>query len=122
MVGTALEPGTLVLRGVTVQLPGTTPKEFTLPLATEEEESKQAKKRGILESEFERIKVTGLGARPWQREALRRSGLKADSKAVAAGGGAVRFLECKVVPAEPLLRVRRSSLTHGALMLYDGEK
>lgn len=32
-----------------------------------------------------------------------------------------KFLDCKVVPEQPLLRVRRTSLTHGAVMLYDGE-
>jgi hypothetical protein len=30
-------------------------------------------------------------------------------------------LECKVVPEQPLLRIRRTSLTHGAVMLYNGE-
>ena len=32
-----------------------------------------------------------------------------------------RFLELKVVPEQPLLRVRRSTLTNGSVMLYDGE-
>ncbi|KAJ3791523.1 TRAPP II complex [Lentinula aff. detonsa] len=31
------------------------------------------------------------------------------------------FLECKVIPEQPLLRIRRTTVTHGALMLYDGE-
>ena len=31
------------------------------------------------------------------------------------------FYEVKVVPAQPFLRIRRTSLTNGAVMLYDGE-
>jgi hypothetical protein len=33
-----------------------------------------------------------------------------------------KFLECTVVPEQPLLRIRWSSLIHGAVMLYNGEK
>jgi trafficking protein particle complex subunit 9 len=33
----------------------------------------------------------------------------------------LRFLHCNVVGEQPLLRIRRTSLTHAAVMLYDGE-
>jgi hypothetical protein len=33
----------------------------------------------------------------------------------------LQFVELKVVPEQPLLRIRRTSLTHGAVMLYEGE-
>jgi hypothetical protein len=33
----------------------------------------------------------------------------------------LKFLVCNVVPEMPLLAIRSTSLTHGALMLYDGE-
>ena len=32
-----------------------------------------------------------------------------------------RYLEVRVVPEQPSLRIRRTSLTNGAVMLYDGE-
>lgn len=33
-----------------------------------------------------------------------------------------KYLECTVVPEQPLLRIRWGSPTHGAVMLYNGEK
>ena len=33
-----------------------------------------------------------------------------------------QWLECRVVEEQPLLWVKKSSLTHGTVMLYDGER
>lgn len=57
------------------------------------------------------------------RDRIKNSGLEAFSKhgveeSVEAG---LKFLECTVVPELPLLWMRSTSLTHGAVMLYDGE-
>jgi hypothetical protein len=114
--GQATETGTLTIRGCFVQAPGGIAREYILPLYTAEEEERLARKRRAISSENGRSKYPGLeGCRSQKRS----STLTTES---SAGTFTFRFLECKVVPDQPLLRIRRSSVTHGALMLYDGEK
>jgi trafficking protein particle complex subunit 9 len=120
--GMAEEPGVLTIRGCFVQTLGCETREFLLPLSTDEEELKIEKRRSMKEAELDRFKFTGLDARPAEKEKKRLS-----LTAAAAAAGALkepvptRFVECKVVPEQPLLRIRRTSLTHGAVMMYDGE-
>lgn len=110
-----LEPGTLVLRGCVAQAPGGVAQEFVLPLSTDEEEQKQLRRRSTRECEVGRSKYSGLESRPWSKE------VKRSSQVVQSTQKSVRYLQCKVVPEQPLLRIRRTSLTHGAVMLYNGE-
>ncbi|OBZ75570.1 hypothetical protein A0H81_04217 [Grifola frondosa] len=115
--GKALAPGILVIRGCIVRAPGGVPREFLLPLSTEEEEDKRLKRRSTIECEVGRSKHAGLESRPWERGNKRQS----TQGAALSSKQPVRFLECKIVPEQPLLRIRRTSLTHGAVMLYNGE-
>ncbi|CAE6523362.1 unnamed protein product [Rhizoctonia solani] len=108
---TPLEAGTLVVRGCMVQLPNSTPKEFVLPLASEAQEASIEKRKSKRMDDMVRVKASGLDAR-------RRSTLVSEPSLQERKE---EFLECRVVPQLPLLRVRRTSLTHGALMLYAGE-
>lgn len=117
LVGKAAQTGILVVRGCIVQTPGATPREFLLPISSDEEEERIARRRGTLACETDRSKYSGMEGLPWERHTKRAS---AQVKS-AANAKPPRFLECKVVPEQPLLRIRRTSLTHGALMLYDGE-
>ncbi|KAI0079931.1 Trs120-domain-containing protein [Panus rudis PR-1116 ss-1] len=110
-----LEPGSLTIRGCIVQAPGSIPREFVLPLSTEEEEQKQSRRRSAIECEVGRSKHAGLDSRPWEKAGKRFSGAMNTQKQ------SIRLIQCKVVPAQPLLRIRRTSLTHGAVMLYNGE-
>ncbi|KAF8964707.1 TRAPP II complex [Flammula alnicola] len=116
--GKATETGTLIIRGCFVQAPGGQVREYILPLYTNEEEERLSRKRRAITSENGRSKYTGLDRYPWNRSRKRTS----TSASETSGGPSFRYLECKVVPDQPLLRIRRSSVTHGALMLYDGEK
>jgi hypothetical protein len=123
--GIAEQPGTLIIRGCHAQTVGCETREFLLPLSTEEEESKIEKRRTMKEAELDRYKFTGLDARPAEREKKRLS-LAASAVATATAPTSketegVRFVECRVVPELPLLRIRRTSLTHGAVMMYSGE-
>ncbi|KAG8688542.1 hypothetical protein FRC08_011380 [Ceratobasidium sp. 394] len=111
IVCTPLEAGRLTIRGCIVQLPNSTPKEFILPLVSDALEESQEKRRSKRLDELVRVKASGLDAR--RRSTLLVGGPVADRKE--------EFVECRVVPQLPLLRVRRTSLTHGALMLYAGE-
>ena len=113
IVGKPLGIGDLVIRGCIVQASGGASREFVLPLTTEEEE-RLFRRRGAIDCEAERTKYSGLDSRPWERVGKRAS-------TTLPSDQSFRFLECKVVPEQPLLRIRRTSLTHGAVMMYDGE-
>ncbi|THH33843.1 hypothetical protein EUX98_g252 [Antrodiella citrinella] len=115
VIAKPLEPGLLVVRGCVVQAPGGVSQEFALPLSTEEEEEKQLRRRSARDCEAGRSKYAGLESRPWSKDTKRASGTIQSSQKVP------RFLQCQVVPEQPLLRIRRTSLTHGAVMLYNGE-
>jgi hypothetical protein len=116
IVGKPLEPGNLVLRGCVVRAPGGASRVFVLPLSTDEEEEKMSRRRSASECEIGRSKYSGLDSRPWERVVMR-----ANAEPGTPSNMPVRFLQCKVVPEQPLLRIRRTSLTHGAVMLYNGE-
>ncbi|KAL0946868.1 hypothetical protein HGRIS_013034 [Hohenbuehelia grisea] len=111
--GKALETGNLTVRGCIVQAPGGTPREFILPLATEEEELRLSRKRSALACETDRYKYSGLSGITWSSSPKRSSAQLQNTT--------FKFLECTVVPEQPLLRIRRTSVTHGAVMLYEGE-
>lgn len=111
----ASEAGTLTIRGCYVQAPGGATREFLLPLSTDDEESRQARRRSAIECESGRSKHAGLDSRPFAKG-------KRASAAVASTRHTPRFLQCQVVLEQPLLRIRRTSLTHGAVMLYNGER
>lgn len=112
-----MQSGTLTIRGCIVQAQGGLAREFVLPLSTEEEDEKLSRRRSALECEIGRSKRSGLDSRPWQK-ASKRTSVQTTARKSADG---VRLLLCKVVPEQPLLRIRRTSLTHGAVMLYNGE-
>lgn len=116
IIGKALEHGTLSVRGCIAQTPGSTSRLFLLPLFNAEEEERQARRRSTMISESERIK--NIGVRDWmlQKPVKHKDNIVSDVKTAAA-----RSLTLKIVPEQPLLRIRRTSLTHGAVMLYEGE-
>lgn len=116
----ATEAGTLVVRGCIVQAPGSTAREFVLPFATDEEEQRRDRRQSAIVCEAGRSKYSGLDSRPWERQYMNKRASTQPTTTVPAKR-VVRFLECTVVPEQPLLRIRRTSLTHGAVMLYDGE-
>lgn len=115
--GVAEKPGQLTIRGCIAQTVGCEPREFLLPLSSEEEERNMEKRRSMKEAEQDRFKFTGLDARPLEREKKRLS----QAGPPPAVEKKTKFVECYVVPEQPLLRIRRTSLTHGAVMMYDGE-
>ncbi|KAJ6496720.1 TRAPP II complex [Mycena vitilis] len=113
LFGKATATGPLVVRGCFVQAPGGTKREFTLPIATGEEEERISRKRAALECEVGRSKYSGLDCFPWEKASKRTS----TQLTVSATKTPLRFLEFTVVPEQPLLRIRRTSVTHGAVMM-----
>lgn len=114
ITGTATQAGILTLRGCFVQAPGGIAREYILPLYTSKEEQRLSRKRCAILSENGRFKYSGLDCHSWTKVGK--------PKTVEADVDSFKFLECRVIPEQPLLRIRRTSVTHGALMLYDGEK
>lgn len=118
--GRATAMGTLTIRGCFVKAIGSSTREYVLPLYSTGEEERVLRKRRAIAAESGRVKYTGL-------ERYIRSKTPNYSSARLSNNNAsltapFKFMECKVVPEQPLLRVRRSSITHGALMLYEGER
>lgn len=116
--GKGAEPGMLTVRGCIVQAPGGAPCEFVIPLPSEEQEERLSRKRSALACESGRFKHPGLACRPWVHPPVRT---RAETKS-ARNSSPVQLLEFKVVPELPLMRIRRTSVMHGALMLYEGER
>lgn len=120
IIGRPLEAGNLVVRGCFVQAPNGLSREFGLPVSSEEEEDKLMKRKTAVVCEYGRTKYSGLAAHPWERSTEKRISLVGSSSKKSAKP--IRYMDFKVVPELPLLRIRRTSLTHGAAMLYNGER
>lgn len=107
LAGTPLEPGLLTIRGCKIRLSGCAAREFILPVWNDEDEAKR-QKAAMLDHGKDRLKSSGLAA------FVRSDALNEQMEGL-------KFVECTVVPEMPMLLMRSTSLTHGALMLYDGE-
>lgn len=114
--GTATESGILVIRGCLLHLPGSELHEALLPVYTDEEEEKQLQSAISFASESERLKPVTPSARLRAKESRDYDVEHGDDLS------SLRFLQVNVVAEQPFLRIRRTSLTNGAVMLYDGER
>lgn len=112
-----LEPGQLTIRGCHIQLPGGISHECTFGLPPESTSNRMpSPPLRISHSPYdaERIKFAGLEA----NHLLRPS---PDAPSEANSAAPQRFLQYQVVAEQPMLRIRRSSIVQGTLMLYEGE-
>lgn len=116
IIGTAKTRGTLVFRGCIIEAPWGAPREFLLPVPTDADQNLLARRQSAVKCESGRTKYWGLDSRPWEKDGRRLSALLPSLKKPP------QFLQCFVVPEQPLLRIRWTSLTHGAVMLYNGEE
>jgi trafficking protein particle complex subunit 9 len=125
LAGVPRETGLVTVRGCTVSLFNCEPKEFLLPAWSEELQARQRKHTSLGDG-AEKVKEIGLDGRRQQAKKSddrvehndkRKSGRKASAEAET-----VKWLECKIVEALPLLKIKETSLVHEALMLYDGER
>lgn len=107
LTGVATSSGVLTVRGAIIRLMDGCEREFLLPIIDAEESRQREKRKSQLHADQLRIKRSGLAARVDQLQEDTPSG---------------RYLETTVVPAQPLLWIKRTSLTHGSVMLYDGEE
>jgi trafficking protein particle complex subunit 9 len=115
--GKPLEAGLLAIKGCCVQAPRGASREFLLPLATVEDEEHRLRRRSLATCESGRTKYRGLDSRPgkYRNRSSNLTTTSANRRTIP------KFLECTVVPEQPFLRIRWSSLIHSAVMLYNGE-
>lgn len=99
-------------------LPGVERHEIVLPVLSEEEEEDRFLKSVAQFNEGERAKSPSLNDR-FDKKRKHVSAVLSETSDKASKPS--KFLELKVVPEQPYLRIRRTSLTNGAVMLYDGE-
>ncbi|EJD06035.1 Trs120-domain-containing protein [Fomitiporia mediterranea MF3/22] len=116
--GQATEAGILVVRGCSVLLPGTERHETLLPILSEDEEESRFLKAIANLNEEGRSKTPSLNER-FDRRRKHTSAISSDAGEKAPKP--IKYLELKIVPEQPYLRIRRTSLTNGAVMVYDGE-
>ncbi|SPO39023.1 related to hypercellular protein (hypa) [Pseudozyma flocculosa] len=130
--GTAEASGMLRIKGIALALAGCSEETFLLPIYDEQSERERQQRAAEAVDKRTRIKNVGLDARPAvvkHRETL------AAAKAEAEGGDKAkrrtasnrpqaepRYLECRVAPPQPLLRVECAALRYGTLHLFEGER
>ena len=108
VTGIASRPGLLQLRGVSLRLFEGSTTDVLLPVINEKGRRQRDKRRSQVASESSKVKRFGLEARFPQP--IEPSYENPES-----------WLECMVVEEQPLLWIRKTSLTHGTVMLYNGE-
>jgi len=119
--GEATESGSLVIRGCIIQAPGCIPQEFGFPVVLGDSKPLPSWSQDIPEYE-ERPKFSQLSARLQNlKKTSAESRPSSGTDQLNKGLDPSQFLRLHVVPLQPLLRIRRTSLTHGAVMLYSGE-
>ena len=102
----------MLIRGCKIRISGCAEREFVVPF-DDDIDDKREKNYGLA-IEREKMKTTGLGS--WQiNPSAPIPALSIQQR------GAMQFLECTVMQAQPLLRLKSTNLMHGAVMLYEGE-
>lgn len=107
LTGIATESGILTIRGCMAKIAGCSEGEFTVPLPPTESQ------------------VRKVAAEIESRARSRRAGVDALTEAEREDQEDLTpeptFAAITVIPDQPLLKVKDTNLTHGALMLYEGE-
>lgn len=116
VTGQAPSAGSLQIRGVNVRLMDGSSAEFLLPVVDGEEQKREHKHRTRVLAEAMKTKRHGLDAR--NRASLAPS----DPVPPIPSEDNHRWLECSVVEEQPLLSIKKTSLSHGTIMLYNGER
>ncbi|KAF9438949.1 hypothetical protein BGZ76_002612 [Entomortierella beljakovae] len=111
-------PGELVIRGCLVQILHCVEQEFFVetPRANAEVDTNSKTKVAPVGEPFSRVKKRGL-------ESFTQ--VKPGSDASTAGDESApvsRFATVTVIPTQPLLKISSTSLQHGSVMLFEGEK
>ncbi|CAO3623534.1 unnamed protein product [Mucor fragilis] len=101
LMGTPQETGTLLIRGCLIQIIGFAEQEFLV-----DNEIKKSPEDTCSDN-FVKIKRTGL-------DAIKTNRTRGDISPI-------KFYDLNVIDDQPLLKIKSTSLLHGAVMLYEGE-
>ncbi|GAN03919.1 hypercellular protein [Mucor ambiguus] len=104
LMGTPEETGTLVIRGCLIQIIGFAEQEFLI-----DNEVKRSPE-DTCNDHFVKIKRTGLDAIKTNR-----------TRETSGDTSPIKLYELNVIDDQPLLKIKSTSLLHGAVMLYEGE-
>ncbi|WRT67660.1 uncharacterized protein IL334_004632 [Kwoniella shivajii] len=107
-------PGSMSVKGISIRLTDGSSTEILIPIIDSKEKDKRDKRKSRLKADLSKIKRQGIDA----RYALIEKSKDAQRDSIEEGG---KWLECKVVEELPLAWIKRTSLTHGTVMLYHGE-
>lgn len=94
--------------------------EFLLPVHDAAEDKRQRKRESQKQDTERTLKLSGL-QKVLDVRAKRESTLLVNGSAKGKED-VVNYIRCEVLPEQPTIRIRGTSLTHGAMMLYAGEK
>ncbi|CAG8455040.1 13226_t:CDS:10 [Acaulospora morrowiae] len=115
--GTPTEPGQLIVRGCKIKVHGCLEQEFCVYLPPNEEEIKKKERE---EEYSKRIKKCGLAV--LNRSNDRRDLQSADQTKAEQKEYVSEFLKVTVIVDQPLVKIKSTSLMHGAAMLFEGER
>lgn len=109
ITGVATSAGSLQIRGVSLRLADGSSAEFLLPLLNDTDRQKRDKRKSRLTADLSKAKKQGMEAR-WSMQSI------------PSDESVEKWMECKVVEEQPLVWIKKTSLTHGTVMLYNGER
>ncbi|GMK53639.1 hypothetical protein CspeluHIS016_0102250 [Cutaneotrichosporon spelunceum] len=112
VTGNAPATGSLQIRGVNIRLSDGSSAEFLVPIMDVSGPKGSSKRRSAALADLAKVKRQGLEARD-------SVVLGTDALPVTEDDG--QWIECNVVEEQPLLWIKKTSLNHGTVMLYDGE-
>ncbi|WVR06234.1 hypothetical protein IAU60_003264 [Kwoniella sp. DSM 27419] len=110
-------PGRLQIKGVSIRLPDGSSAEIYVPLIDTAEQQKRDRRKSRLDVDTGKVKRYGMEA----RFAALDKATKGDVDEPGGSDSGDKWLECQVVEELPLAWIKRTSLTHGTVMLYNGE-
>ncbi|BEJ13843.1 hypothetical protein CspHIS471_0310170 [Cutaneotrichosporon sp. HIS471] len=112
VTGNAPVPGALQVRGVNIRLADGSSAEFLVPIVDVSGQKSGSKRRSAVLADLAKVKRQGLEA---------RRSVTLGTDAIPVSEDDRQWLECTVVEEQPLLWIKKTSLNHGTVMLYDGE-
>ncbi|ORY31418.1 TRAPP II complex [Naematelia encephala] len=109
VAGVASSPGILTMRGVSLRLTDGSATDVLLPVIDEKDREKRDKRKSRAGIDGGKVKHFGIDARFAQHEASIHDQVED------------KYLECEVVVEQPWVWIKKTNMTHGTVMLYNGE-
>ncbi|WVF69319.1 hypothetical protein IAT40_004095 [Kwoniella sp. CBS 6097] len=115
VTGHSPTPGTMQIKGISIRLSDGASTEILIPIIDVSLKQQRDKRKSRIQTDLVKTKRQGLDARFAILDKLKEKEREDESL------GGAKWIECKVVDELPLAWIKRTSLTHGTVMLYHGE-